>query len=183
MNEGMISKRYAKAILEYARQQKTESVVYDEMKKVAFAFANEPKLGAAMENPILSNNDKVSIINAIFDNKPSETMKRIIGLVADNDRDDYLRMIALSYMDLYCQLKNINTVKLITATQPEQATIDKIKELVYQLKPSEIDFDTKVDLEIEGGFVLFVDTYRLDASIRSQLNRIRKNLITENSKL
>lgn len=183
MNEGMISKRYAKAILEYAQDQKTESVVYDEMKKIITAFANEPKLGVVMENPILSREDKTSVINSIFDNKPSETMKRVIKLVMDNGRDRYIKMLALGYTDLYRRLMNMNTVKLITATQPEPQTVDKIKELVYQLIPSQIDFETKVEPEIEGGFILFVDTYRLDASIKSQLNRIRKKLVTENSRL
>lgn len=183
MNEGMISRRYAKAIFEYACDNKSETQVYEEMKVIAKAYKNEPKLVTAIENPVLSNKDRMSILFAILDNKPSATMKRVLEFVDSKDRSSSLRMIALSYMDLYCDKKNIDTVQLVTATEPQQSTVDKMKLLVNKLKPGEIDFETQIDPEIEGGFILFIDTYRLDASVRSQLNRIRKDLITENSKI
>ena len=183
MNEGMISKRYAKAIYEYACDNKVENQVYDEMKRIAHAYKSEPKLGTALENPILSKKDRLSILISILDNKPSEWMKNILEFVNAKERTSTLRMIALSYIDLYCKKKNIDTVQLVTATEPLQSTVDKMKLLVNKIKPGEIDFVTEVDPEIEGGFILFFDTYRLDASVRSQLNSIKKSLITENSKL
>lgn len=183
MNEGMISTRYAKAIYEYACDNKVEDQVYTDMKRIAHTYKNEPKLVTALENPTLSKKDRLSILLAILDGKPGTYMKQILEFVNAKERTSSLRMIALSYMDLYCEKKNIDTVQLITATEPLQSTIDKMKQLVNKIKPGEIDFETEVDPEIEGGFILFIDTYRLDASVRSQLNSIKKNLIAENSKL
>ena len=183
MNEGMISKRYAKAIYEYACDKKVEEQVYEDMKRIAYTYKSEPKLVLALENPTLSKKDRLSILLSILDNKPSEWMKKILEFVNHKERTSSLRMIALSYMELYCHKKNIDTVQLVTATEPSQSTVDNMKKLVNKIKLGEIDFITEIDPEIEGGFILFIDTYRLDASVRSQLNSIRKNLIAENSKM
>ena len=58
-----------------------------------------------------------------------------------------------------------------------------MKQLVQKIKPGVLDFQTEVNPEIDGGFMLFFDTYRIDASVRSQLKRIKKRFIEENSKM
>ncbi len=62
MNEGMISKRYAKALLRFSTDQKAEDTVFSEMKKLASAFAAEPGLRMAMDNPTLNAGDKLELI-------------------------------------------------------------------------------------------------------------------------
>ena len=39
-----------------------------------------------------------------------------------------------------------------------------------------VEFETEVDPEIIGGFVLEYDTYRMDASVKSKLNSILNTL-------
>lgn len=183
MNEGMISKRYARALLQYAVGQKAEDTVFSEMKRLAATFADEPKLRVAMENPMLSKENKLKLILAVVDNKGSDCYKQFVQLVIDKMREKHLRNMALSYIDLYCEMKNINMGKLVTATEVDDATVEKMKALAQKVKPGKLEFETRVDADIDGGFVLYVDTYRLDASVKTQLNRIKQSLISENSKV
>lgn len=183
MNEGMISKRYARALLQYAVGQKVEDTVFSEMKRLAAVYAEEPKLRMAMDNPMLSKENKLKLVLAIVDNKASKQFEQFAKLVISKNRERHLRSIALSYVDLYCELKDITTGKLITATEVDDATIEKMKALAGKVRSGKLDFETQVDPDIDGGFILFVDTYRLDASIRTQLNRIKQDLILENSKI
>ena len=39
-----------------------------------------------------------------------------------------------------------------------------------------MEFEVCVDEKIEGGFILEYDTYRLDASLRTQLDQIHREL-------
>ena len=183
MNEGMISKRYARALLQYAVGQKAEDAVFSEMKQLAATFAMEPRLRMAMDNPMLSKENKYDLILAAIGGKGSEQFKQFIRFVMDKKRERVMRSMALSYMELYCRLKNINTGKLVTAAEVDEATVAKMKALAGRIKPGTLDFETRVDPDIDGGFVLYVDTYRLDGSVRTQLNKIRKDLIDENSKV
>ncbi|MBD8389376.1 F0F1 ATP synthase subunit delta [Dysgonomonas sp. BGC7] len=183
MNEGMISKRYAKALLQYAMGQKAEDIVYSEMKKLASAFAKEPRLRMAMDNPTLKAEDKVKLIEAALGGQISDQLNRFVELVLNNRREVYLRNIALSYVDLYCELKGMNIGKLVTATPVDSTVTNKMKSLLQKVKSGTLDFETVVDPSIEGGFILYVDTYRLDASVKTQLKRIKQQFIAENSKI
>jgi len=183
MNEGMISKRYAKALLQYAAEQKTEDTVFSEMKRLAAAFASEPRLRMAMDNPTLNVDDKLSLINAAVGGKLSDTAKRFVDLVMKNRREVFLRNIALSFTDIYRESKGMNMGKLVTATPVDKSVTEKMKALLQQVRPGTLDFDAVVDPDIEGGFILYVDTYRLDASVKNQLKRIKQQFILENSKM
>ncbi len=183
MNSGMISKRYARALLQYAVGQKAEETVFSEMKQLAETFAQEPRLRVAMENPMLSKENKFDLIVAAIGGKGSDQFRQFVRFVMDKKRERAIRNIALSYVDLYCEEKKINSAKLVTATEPDEATVTKLKTLAQQIKAGTLDFETKVDPEVGGGFILYVDTYRLDASVRMQLNKIKQDLINENSKV
>ncbi|WP_029905587.1 F0F1 ATP synthase subunit delta [Prevotella sp. 10(H)] len=183
MNEGMISKRYAKALLQFAIESKSEDTLFSEMKKLAAVFSAEPRLRMAMDNPTLTAEDKLGLIGAALGGKVSVEFKKFVELVVKNKRETYLRNIALSYVDIYCESKHINTGKLITATPVDSAVIQKMKGLLQKIKPGTLDFETVVDTEIEGGFILHIDTYRLDASVKTQLKQIKQQFIAENSKM
>lgn len=182
MNVGMVSKRYAKALLEYAVDKKAEVSTYSEMKLLAKQFASVPQLRMAMDNPILTTQDKLNLLKAAVDNKAGEVFDNFIQLVLKRHRETYLYSIALCYCDLYCESKGINTGRLVTATPVDKSIADKMKALVQQVRKGEIDFESSVDPEIEGGFILYFDTYRYDASVRTQLDRIRQQLVAESSK-
>jgi len=183
MNEGMISKRYAKALLQYATDEKAEDTVFSEMKKLASAFAGEPRLRMAMDNPILTVKDKLELIKAAIGGKISDVLNRFVELVLKNRREVFLRNIALSYVDLYRESKDMNMGRLVTATPVDDTVKEKMKSLLQKVKPGTLDFETEVDPDIEGGFVLYIDTYRLDASVKTQLKRIKQQFIAENSKM
>ena len=52
MNTGVVSMRYAKALLAYAKAQKVEDRVYEEVKTLAGHYVSLPDLRRAIENPV-----------------------------------------------------------------------------------------------------------------------------------
>lgn len=183
MNEGMISTRYARAILSFAKDKKAEESVYIDMKKIVSAFSKSQDLRTAFNNPVLSIKQKRSLLEAILENSPSEIMQRVFDLVSERERFSKFFLIAQSYIATYRKLKNINLVKLVIADKPDEKTIEQLKVLSSKIRDGVVDFDIDIDKRIDGGFILYVDTFRLDASVKSQLENIRNKLILENSKL
>lgn len=183
MNLGLISKRYAKALLGYAREEKAENILYSEMNKLAAVFAAEPKVRMAMENPILEAKDKLELLKAAVGSSPSAQFVRFIELVLKNKRESHLQFIALAYLDGYRKLNHINKAKLVTASKVDVKVVDKLKMVLQKIKPGTQEVETIIDPSIDGGFILFVDTYRLDASVSTQLRNIKSKFIAENSKM
>ena len=51
-----------------------------------------------------------------------------------------------------------------------------MKSMVERKTQGTVEFLTEVNPDIIGGFILEYDTYRMDASVKSQLNSILKKL-------
>lgn len=175
--------RYARALFNYALENKVEDRVYNEMKNLSENFVNIKTLRSTLDNPVLRTKDKLEIIKTAAGESPSSEYLKFIELVLHQKRENYLYTISLGYLDLYRKYKKISIGKLVTACPIDKATENKIKTLVQKNEHETIEFVTKVDPSIDGGFVLYIDTYRLDASIASQLKQIKSQLLSKNNKV
>ena len=84
--------------------------------------------------------------------------------------------MAASYITLYRKHKNIICGKLTTASAVNTVIENRMKQLVEKYTQGSVEFNTEIDPDILGGFVLEYDTYRMDASVKTQLRRILTEL-------
>ena len=87
-----------------------------------------------------------------------------------------MQFMAASYITLYRQQKNIISGKLITAAAVDAKTEQKMKQMVESRTKGTVEFQTEVNPDIIGGFILEYDTYRMDASVQRQLRDILTQL-------
>jgi F-type H+-transporting ATPase subunit delta len=113
---------------------------------------------------------------AIGGEKSSSLSKDFIALVLKEGRENMIQFMANSYVTLYRQQKNIILGKLTTATQVSATIEQKMRSVVEGKTQGTVEFETQVDPDIIGGFVLEYDTYRMDASVKSKLNTILSTL-------
>lgn len=184
MNSGMISKRYAKALFYFAQDKNVLDQVFSEMKVIADMLTKNKKIKNMIESPaIFTKNDKITVIGDILQNKGSDVLNRFIQLVIDHRRENHLLTMCLVFIDLYRDYKNIKVGKLITAAPVSSTVTDRIKLLLQAKHKGYIEFENQIDPSIDGGFVLYIDTYRLDASVATQLKNIKRQLLSKNKKV
>ncbi|MFR9166582.1 MAG: F0F1 ATP synthase subunit delta [Dysgonomonas sp.] len=184
MNSGMISMRYARALFEYALEKKEEDILFAEMKNVSEAYTENKGLRAALDNPVLAFEDKLKLMKAAAGTKNlSEAYSRFAELLLHQRRENHLQAISLVYLDLYRKHKNINVGKLVTASPVNDEVVGKMKSFLQSKQSGTLEFESVIDPGIDGGFILYIDTYRLDASISTQLRKIKEQLISQNSKV
>ena len=172
MDIGVISVRYARALLKSATDAKIEDAVYTEMQQLAKSYVEVPQLRFTIDNPMLSKDKKEALLLTAAGQKPSELTKAFVRLVLKEDRESVMQFIANSYVTLYRQQKNVIRGRLITAAQVSPATEQKMRRMVESKTNGTVEFETEVNPEIIGGFILEYDTYRMDASVKTRLNTI-----------
>jgi F-type H+-transporting ATPase subunit delta len=96
--------------------------------------------------------------------------------VLKEDRENVMQFIANSYVTLYRQQKNVIRGRLITAAAVSPATEQKMRQMVESKTNGTVEFETEVNPDIIGGFILEYDTYRMDASVKTKLNSILNTL-------
>ena len=177
MISGKVAIRYARALLEYASEEKSEDVLYEEMNMLRESFFREPALQEALENPTVSDEDKQRLIKIAGGIHTSEAFNSFIQLVSGNNRESYCASIAKQYEDLYRRKKGMITAKLTSVKPLPPEAIRTLKEIIIGESPDKsVDFTQISDPSIIGGFILDVDFERLDASISNQLHLMKKYL-------
>ena len=176
MDIGVISVRYARALLKSATEAKIEDAVYTEMQQLAKSYVEVPQLRFTIDNPMLSKDKKEALLLTAVGEKPSDLTKTFIKLVLKEDRERVMQFIANSYVTLYRQQKNVIRGRLITAAAVSTATEQKMRQMVESKTNGTVEFETEVNPDIIGGFILEYDTYRMDASVKTKLNSILTQL-------
>ncbi|MCF0244209.1 MAG: F0F1 ATP synthase subunit delta [Bacteroidaceae bacterium] len=176
MDIGVISVRYARALLKAATEGKSEESVYATMQTLAKAYLDVPQMRQVIENPMVSNDVKWQVMLTAAGNTESELVKNLLQMVLKTGREKMLQYIANSYITLYRQQNNIITGKITTSAPVSQDTVVKLRSLIEKQTNGKVDLETAVDPELIGGFILEYDTYRIDASVKKQLNSILKQL-------
>ena len=176
MDIGVISVRYARALIKAALGMKLEDQVYQEMQTLYTSYIDVPELRFTIDNPMLSKDKKQALLITALGKKPSELSQKFIALVLKEDRESTLQFMAASYITLYRKQKNIIRGKLTTATAVSPEAEDKMRRMVEARSQGTVEFKTEVNPDIIGGFILEYDTYRMDASVRSKLNSILAQL-------
>ena len=176
MDIGVISVRYARALLKSATEQQLDDAVYQEMQLLAKSYIDVPQLRQTIDNPMLSKDKKEALLLTAVGGEPTPLTRAFIALVLKEDREPVMQFIANSYVTLYRQQKNVIRGRLITAARVAPATEQKMRQMVESKTNGTVEFETEVNPDIIGGFILEYDTYRMDASVKAKLNNILNTL-------
>jgi len=72
--------------------------------------------------------------------------------------------------------KGITKSVLTTAVKTDAAVKKQITDMISKVFSTTVDFEENVNPDIIGGFILRVDDNFIDASIRTKLRKIKKEL-------
>lgn len=177
MISGLIPHRYARALYKFACESQNSTTVYDEMKNVVSAFQSSPQLEKVLSNPYVDAEDKRKLLLAAAGKNPGDDYRRFVSLILDHKREEFAYLMALAYREIYRKANNISEVRIITAAPLAASELDKLKAVVTgAFKDTVFEYDYMVDPDLIGGFIIDVDSTRLDASISSELEQLRQNL-------
>lgn len=178
MDIGIVSIRYAKALLQFAMENHEEDGVYREMSAMADVFMKLPALQKAMQNPVLTSQQTETLLGSACGSGDSQTAstRKFIKLVVSQKRADFMMFIAHAYVTLYRKEKHLVKGRLVVAKSVSEHVAQRLQAIVEARTDSKVDFEVLVDENIGGGFILEYDTYRLDASVKTQIEKLHRAL-------
>ena len=157
MNSGVISRRYATALLKYVTESGHGEQVYAQVKALLFDPDSAPQ-------PL------------------SEDLQKFTALLVRNGRIELVKLIFSSFLRQYEAQAGIHVARLRTAVD-SPALQEKLRAFVREKIGGTVEFTTEVDPGLIGGFVLEVDGCRMDASVARQLGDIRKQWMDKNKRI
>lgn len=174
MNDTRAALRYAKAILNLAKESKSETAVNEDMLLILQTISENSDLEAMLNSPVIKSSNKIEVLNALFGKKISNISLGLFQLLEENKRIGLLKAIAKKYAIIYDFDKHILEAKVTTAVPITDALEKQVLKKIVDLTGDKANLVNEVDPEILGGFILRVGDVQYDASIANHLNQLRK---------
>ena len=174
MKDARAALRYAKAILNLAKDTKEESAVYEDMQFIAATISENSEFALMLKSPVIKSSQKIKVLNAIFTGKINQLTLGLFHLLQENKRIEMLASVTKQYAIIYDFLKHIQVAKVTTAVPLTEEVETLVLAKIASLTGNKANLENLVNPAILGGFILRVGDIQYDASISNYLNELRK---------
>jgi F-type H+-transporting ATPase subunit delta len=178
MRQYKVANRYAKALFTLALETNQLETVSKDIELISAIDHDEFK--RVLMSPIISGDKKADLFRAVFGGRVSELTSKFFNLVFMKGRVTSLSEIREDFETQYRAYKKIKIVKLTTAVPISETLLEDLRKGVQQntqYRDYTLEMETIVDDRIIGGFILQIGDDLYDASIRHDLDVIKKQFV------
>lgn len=177
MSIATVASRYAKSLIELAKEKNLVDQVYQDMLLFKNTAAENRELTSILGSPIVRHEKKLNILEGLFKSKVNPVSYTIFEIVTRKNRESILEPIAQEFVKLYDLHKGIQKATIISSSALTEENRKQIVSVLEQSSGKTIQLTEKVDESLIGGYILRVDDKQVDASIKSQLSRLKLKML------
>jgi F-type H+-transporting ATPase subunit delta len=170
-----IARVYADALFDAAEENDELDEIHEQLGEFAEAMNSNNDMRVFFFSPYFSSAEKKEAIGKAVAGA-SERLVNFLELLAEKHRMPAIFRIRDRFDELWAKAKKRLEVTLTSAVELDESVVDQVGKEIERQTEREIDLETEVDPEILGGLVLRVGNMVLDASLRSKLERLRKEV-------
>lgn len=177
MDHSAINVRYAKAFFSLAKEKNLLDTLKPDIELVNNVCINSADFILLLESPIVKTSKKTELITTIFEGKINTLSLNFLQLITENKREVNIPGICRNFLDLCRKDQNIKSAVLTTASEVNEKTLARIQQLLSKELDASVELSAQINPEIIGGLVLRIDDKQYDASIATQLKKIKQQLL------
>jgi F-type H+-transporting ATPase subunit delta len=170
-----IARVYARSLFEVAREQDTLDEVRDQIGQFADALADSRELQTFFFSPYFSTEEKKDGLGKALDGA-SETVENFLALLIENHRMPALFRIRRELDAMWRDVNQLLPVQVTSAVELDEAVTRQIGDEIGRQTGRKVELSSTVDPDVLGGIIVRVGNSILDASIRTRLERLRKQV-------
>ena len=157
MNTGIISSRYARALLLMVQENGHGARVFAQARALLDPSGEIPS-------------------------KLEPELERLVIVLRNNRRTDYLKFVLAAFVRQYCEAENI-CLAHVTSCVPSGELASRVKEILASGTGKKVLVEEEVDPSLVGGFIVKAGDMVLDASVRGRLAVIKRQFEQKNKRI
>ena len=169
---------YAKAFLAAAQKDGAARELLDELGSlVLHALDKQPAFEATLASPRIAAEEKVEILNRVFQQRVSAGLLTFLKVVCRHERLDCLREIHAAAKQQYNESRGIVEVHLTTAQPLEEKLTRQIERALSEHLKQEVELQRSTDTLLIGGMIIRIGDMVYDNSLRQRLFSLRQQTV------
>lgn len=166
---------YARSLFEVAQEQGKLDLVHEQLGEFSDALNDNRDMAVFLFSPYFSANDKKAGLRRAVEGADPFFMNFLDALI-ERHRMPAIFRIRTNFDGLWDKAMKLLPVELTSAVALDPQTIESLGARIGDQTGNEIQLSSRVDPDILGGIVLRVGNFIMDASIRSRLDQLRREV-------
>ncbi len=171
-----VAKRYAQAAFAVAKEH-GQLAHWEQRLRDLGHLAEDVDLKEFVENPAIPLAAKVQVLEQVFPDEGDRYVLNLLILLLERGRWHQLRDVVEAFQQLLREERGVLDVELVTAVPLGETEIEQVRQQLETRLGRPVQLRTAVDPELLGGAVLRIGDEVFDASVRTQLTGLRRQLI------
>jgi F-type H+-transporting ATPase subunit delta len=169
-----VSGRYATALFELARDEKSIDAVKADLDAFGAMLADSDDLRRLVRSPVFSAGTQAKALTAVLDKAGiSGVAANFLKVLTANRRLFVVSDVIRAFNALVARFKGEATADVTVAEALSDKNLDALKVALKSVTGKDVSLNVKVDPSIIGGLVLKLGSRMVDSSLRTKLNSIK----------
>jgi F-type H+-transporting ATPase subunit delta len=170
-----IAQVYARSLFEVAVEQEKLDTIKEQLGQFADALAGNRDVAIFFFSPYFSTDEKKAALHRAVEGADPIFLNFLEALI-ERHRTPAIYRIRTDFELLYDKTNKLLPVQLTSAVELDSELVESLGRQIGEQTGNEIQLSSKVDPEILGGIVLRVGNFILDASIKTRLEQLRREV-------
>jgi F-type H+-transporting ATPase subunit delta len=169
-----VSGRYATALFELARDEKSIDAVKADLGKFDAMLSESADLKRLVRSPVFAADAQLKALSAVLDKAGiSGVAANFLKVLTNNRRLFAVSDVIRAFGALVAKYKGEASAEVTVAEPLSDKNLDALKAALKQVSGKDVTLNVKVDPSIIGGLVVKLGSRMVDSSLRTKLNSIK----------
>ena len=171
-----IARPYARAAFSYAFDQESGLGAWSHTLQLLSATVGDVVVRSALDNPLLSGDDRASLLIDLLGDKISVAAQNFLNVLAGYDRLELLPEISDMYELLKANHEKTMEVEVTSAFDISEGELVDLSTALKKKLQRDINLETVIDKSLLGGVVIKAEDTVIDDSVRGKLQKLSNEL-------
>jgi len=175
--ESVIAEKYAVALLQVAKEQKTVDVLASEMQALQRLLESSPELKSTLEQPRVKAQEKIDALKVLLGSALSPTMENFLRLLLTKKRIKHLKAVTDHFERLCYEMRGKAVARVLTAAPLTASQKAALSQKLSQMLNLTVELKEEVKPGLIGGMMIYLGDQRMDGSVLGQLEKMKQRLL------
>ncbi len=172
-----VAKAYGGALYELSIENGNTDDILNQLTALKDGFTENPKFAKLLNAPNLKKQERLEILDNSFKDKIDISLLNFMKILVENSYINYFCECVTEFRNRYNADNNIIDVTAVTAITLSDELIQKLRTKLEAVTGKKVSVTNKVDTKIIAGIELQMEGARLESSVKSKIDAIRKSLL------
>ena len=178
MRNAAAARRYARAILDLAAEERAVEAVRKGLLALSEAWRNSPELRAVVHSPTVDLAARDEVLQAVVRRAGApKLLGDALRYMLRRGRLALLPEVAEAYERLAFEREGRVRADVVTAVKVDAAYLEQLRSVLQRVTGRKVALEHRVDEGILGGVVARVGDVVFDGSVRNRLEELRERLL------